>query len=354
DLTALAPHTARVERFDGVQEIPISEVGVGEVVVVRPGEKIPVDGEVIGGNATVNQATITGESMPVEVAPGSYVYATTLAQLGSLRIKVARVGADTTFGRVVKMVEEAETHRSEVQRLADRFSAWYLPIVLGVAVVTYAVTRDPLSTAAVLLVACSCSIALATPIAMLASVGASAKRGLLIKGGKYLESLARADVLLIDKTGTLTVGKPAITDVVPLNGLNRAELLQLTASAEQDSEHPLAQAVSNAAAAQGLTRVRVQAFEALPGLGVRAQVNGFTVSVGNRRMIPSAASVPVAAELERQGKTLLFVARDDALVGVLAATDTLRPEVPEALQLLRAMGIRQMELLTGDNEQTAA
>jgi Cd2+/Zn2+-exporting ATPase/Cu+-exporting ATPase len=188
---------------------------------------------------------------------------------------------------------------------------------------------------------------------MLASVGASAKRGLLIKGGKYLESLARADVLLIDKTGTLTIGKPTVTDVVPLNGINRAELLQITASAEQDSEHPLAQAVVEAAAELGLPRVPAQGFEAFPGKGVRAQVNGYKVSVGNRRLIPSAASVAVAGELERQGKTLLFVARDDALVGVLAATDTLRPEVPEALQLLRAMGIQRMELLTGDNEQTA-
>ncbi len=187
DLTALSPQTARVER-DGVeQEIPASQVIPGEITIVRPGEKIPVDGEVVSGQATIDQAAITGESMPVEVAAGMKVYAATFAKLGSLRIRTERVGAETTFGRVIKLVEEAEANRAEVQRFADKFSAWYLPVVAGVAALTFLFSRNPLSTASVLLVACSCSIALATPVAMLASIGASAKRGLLIKGGKYLE-----------------------------------------------------------------------------------------------------------------------------------------------------------------------
>ena len=213
DLTRLAPQMARVEREGNENEVPIGEVRVGEIVVVRPGEKIPVDGEVVSGQATVDQAAITGESMPVEAGPGTKVFAATIARLGSLRVRATHVGADTTFGRVIRMVEEAEAHRADVQRIADKFSAYYLPVVAGVAALTFLIRRDPLATAAVLVVACSCSFALATPIAMLASVGAGAKRGLLIKGGKYLESLARADVLLIDKTGTLTLGKPAITDV---------------------------------------------------------------------------------------------------------------------------------------------
>ena len=221
DLTALAPQTARVER-DGLElEIPIAEVRVGEVVVVRPGEIIPIDGRVISGQATVDQAAITGESMPVEVEEGARVFAATTARLGSLRVQTTHVGADTTFGKVIKLVEEAEAHRATVQRFADRFSAYYLPVVVGVALLTFLIRRDPLSSAAVLVVACSCSVALATPIAMLASIGAGAKRGLLIKGGKYLELLARADVLLIDKTGTLTLGQPQITDVVALNGIDR-------------------------------------------------------------------------------------------------------------------------------------
>jgi P-type Cu+ transporter len=354
DLTARAPQTARVERDGAEQEVPIAEVKVGEIVIIRPGEKIPVDGEVIAGQATIDQAAITGESMPVEVAVGSQVFAATIARLGGLRVKTTRVGADTTFGRVVKMVEEAEAHRADVQRFADKFSAYYLPVVAGLAALTFLFRRDPLATAAVLVVACSCSIALATPIAMLASVGAGAKRGLLIKGGKYLESLARADVLLLDKTGTLTLGQPQITDVIPLNGLPASEILALAASAERYSEHPLAEAVRTAARKDNLPLSEPQDFEAVPGMGVRAHVNGSAIIIGNRRMIPAANSFPIATELETQGKTLLFVARDGELAGVLAAADTLRPEVPAALAAVRALGVRHIELLTGDNERTAA
>ena len=251
DLTAMAPQTARVERDGQEVELPIAEVQVGDTVVVRPGEKIPVDGDVIDGQATVDQATITGESMPVEVGSGASVFAATIARLGHLRVRATHIGADTTFGRVIKMVEEAEAHRADIQRVADKFSAYYLPVVAGIATLTFLISRNPLSTAAVLVVACSCSFALATPIAMLASIGAGAKRGLLIKGGKYLELLARADVLLIDKTGTLTLGKPQVTDVIALNGLPESEILALAASAERYSEHPLAEAVR--AAARGRT-----------------------------------------------------------------------------------------------------
>jgi Cd2+/Zn2+-exporting ATPase/Cu+-exporting ATPase len=354
DLTAMAPQTARVERGGAEVELPISEVRVGETVVVRPGEKIPVDGEVVAGQATVDQATITGEAMPVEAGPGAKVFAATIARLGSLRIRALHVGADTTFGRVVKLVEQAEAHRASVQRFADKFTAYYLPIVAGIAVLTFLIRRDPLATAAVLVVACSCSIALATPIAMLASIGAGAKRGLLIKGGKYLESLARADVLLIDKTGTLTLGQPQVTDVVPLNGMIESDILSLAASAERYSEHPLAGAVRAAARERNLPLSEPHDFEAIPGMGVRAGVNGSVIVVGNRRMVPAAAFLPLATELEAQGKTLLFVTRDNQPVGVLASADTLRPEVPAALNAVRGLGVRHIELLTGDHERSAA
>ena len=217
-LTALAPRTARVDRDGAEVELPIDQLRPGDIVIVRPGEQIPADGEVLDGQATVDQAAITGESLPVETGPGSRVYAATIARLGHLRIRVTHAGADTTYGRVVQQVEEAEANRADIQRTADRFSTYFLPIVLGIAALTFLLSRDPLATAAVLVVACSCSIALATPIAVLASVGAAAKRGLLIKGGRYLELLDRADVLLVDKTGTVTLGKPEITDVLMADG----------------------------------------------------------------------------------------------------------------------------------------
>jgi Cd2+/Zn2+-exporting ATPase/Cu+-exporting ATPase len=354
DLTAIAPQTARVERAGQELDVPTASVQVGDIVIVRPGEQIPVDGDVLSGQATIDQATLTGESMPVEAGPGTTVYAATLATLGSLRIRVARVGADTTFGRVIKMVEEAEAHRADVQRFADKFTAYYLPVVAGLAGLTFLFSRNPLSTAAVLVVACSCSIALATPIAMLATIGAGAKRGLLIKGGKYLESLARADVLLLDKTGTLTLGKPQITRVVPLTDLSADAVLQLAASAERYSEHPLAEAVRAAARDHALVLAEPNGFEVLPGHGVRAQVGGHWIGVGNRRLVPAADSLAIRAELEAQGQTLLYVAQDEIPVGILLAADTLRPEVPAALRAVQSLGIKHIELLTGDNERTAA
>jgi Cu+-exporting ATPase len=354
DLVALAPATARVLRDGTEVEVPVAEVRVGETVVVRPGERVPVDGEVLSGQATLDQAAITGESMPVEVEAGGKVFAATVAQLGSLRVRTTGVGQDTTFGRVIRLVEEAETHRAEVQSLADKVSAYYLPVVAGIAALTYILSGNALATAAVLLVACSCSFALATPIAMLASVGAGAKRGLLIKGGKYLEALAKADILLVDKTGTLTLGKPEIADIVPLADLSQNEVLRLAASAERDSEHPLAEAVRQAARSRGLVTSHPDSFEALPGRGVRAVVDRALLTVGNLRLVPEAAEHPCVLELELQGKTLLLVARDGVPIGVLGAADTARQEVPAALGKLRQLGIRQIELLTGDNERTAA
>jgi P-type Cu+ transporter len=354
ELTSLAPQTARVERDKVEVEVPVSEVNPGEIIIVRPGEKIAVDGEVVNGQATIDQSAITGESMPIEAAKGTHVFAASIAKLGSLRVRADRIGSDTTFGRVVKMVEEAEAHRGDLQRVADKFSTWYLPVVAIIATLTFMISRDPLSTAAVLLVACSCSFALATPVAMLASIGAGAKRGLLIKGGKYLELLARADVLLVDKTGTLTLGQPQVTDVVSLNGLSRSAILSIAASAERYSEHPLAEAVRRLARDENIPTIEPKDFEAVPGHGVRAVIDSRHITIGNRRMIPSADALPLVAALEAQGKTLLFMQSNNELVGVLAAADTLRSEVPTALAAVRSLGIHHIELLTGDNERTAS
>lgn len=354
DLADLAPQMARVERDGGEHEVPVGEVRVGDIVVIRPGEVIPVDGEVMTGQATVNQATITGESMPVEVGPGASVYAATTAQLGSIRVRAVHVGEDTTFGRVIKLVEEAEVHRAQIQRVADRFAGNYLPVVAGIAALTFLIRRDPLATAAVLVVACSCSFALATPIAIVASIGAAAKRGLIIKGGKYLEALARADVLLVDKTGTLTLGRPVLTDVVPLDGAVAETVLALAASAERYSEHPVAEAVRRAAHERKLPLDAVQRFEAIPGLGVRAQINGKVVTVGRRRLLPEDQELPVVHRLEAEGKTPLFVAEDGRPIGVLAVADQPRAEVPAALAAVRALGVQHIELLTGDTDRTAS
>jgi P-type Cu+ transporter len=351
NLSAIAPETARVERDGGEHEIPASQVQIGEVVIVRPGEKIPVDGEVVSGHATINQSAITGESMPVEAVEGTKVFAATMATLGSLRVRASRVGQDTTFGRIIRLVEEAEAHRGDVQRVADRFAGYYLPVVASIAGITFLVSGNPLAAAAVLLVACSCSFTLATPIAMLASIGAAAKEGLLIKGGKYIEKLAEADVLLIDKTGTITEGRPQITDVICLNGLTENELLTLAASAERYSEHPLAEAVRLRAAGLGLSLEEPQNFEAVPGQGIRAEIGQQTVQVGSRRMLQAEAAL--GATLEAEGKTLLFVGRGDEVVGILAAADTLRPEIPESMAALREMGVTRIELLTGDHEKIA-
>lgn len=354
NLTSLAPQTARIERDGDEQEVLVAEVRPGDTVIVRPGEQIPVDGEVISGQATIDQAAITGESMPAEVSAGATVFAATIARLGSVRVRATRIGADTTFGKVIKLVEEAEAHRADVQRIADKFSAYYLPVVAVIAALTFLIRRDPLSTAAVLVVACSCSFALATPIAMLASIGAAAKRGLLIKGGKYLEVLARTDTVLVDKTGTLTLGKPQITDVVPLNGVSASTLLTLAASVERYSEHPLAEAVRSAAKAQSLPLVDIERFEAVPGMGVHAQVDGKRIIVGSSRIATSTEPIARAHQLAEQGRTLLYVSRDDELIGVLGAMDTVRSEVPKALAELRSLGVKHIELLTGDNDKTAA
>jgi len=385
DMTAMAPQTARVERDGREVELPVDQVVLGETVVVRPGEVIPVDGEVIAGHAAVDQATITGESMPVDAGPGFQVYAATTIQHGSLRVKTTQVGVDTTFGRVIKLVEEAEAHRADVQRVADRFSTYFLPVVAGVAALTFLLRRDPLATAAVLVVACSCAFALATPIAMLASIGAGAKRGLMFKGGKYIESLAVVDVLLIDKTGTLTLGKPQITDIYDFRTLagssisssrgsaardSGSEILRLAASAEKYSEHPLAGAVLDAARAQDLELDEPHDFQALPGVGVSAIVAGQSVQVGSPRTLNNVGQADrlpkehdpehveqvasLFTELESQGKTLLFVRIDGEPTGLLAASDTMRPEVPAAIQELRELGIQHIELLTGDNQRTAS
>ena len=389
DLTALAPQTARVVRNDLEVELPIAEVEPGDVVVVRPGEKIPVDGEVLSGQAIVDQSSITGEPLPVGVAPGSRVFAVTVAHQGAIRIRSTKIGQETTFGTVLRLVEEAEGNKAELQRAADRFSSYFLPIVALIAALTYTINRDPLATAAVLVVACSCAFALATPIAMLASIGASARKGLLFKGGRYLELLSRADVLLVDKTGTLTLGKPRITEIrvspgwlpdaaIARDGQVGADIaiLRLAASAEKYSEHPLAEAVRQAAEMHDLRLSDPEEFSAIPGLGVRAVVQGSVVELGSRRFFDQKTEdlsmenvsytgvspfdphqfIELAgpSQQDQNGRTTLYVAINGELAAAMAVEDSLRDEVPESIRQLRGLGIKHIELLTGDHQDAAA
>lgn len=354
-LIAIQPPIARVERGEDEISLPAEQVSPGEIVIVRPGETIPVDGQVESGQATINQAAITGEAMPIEAGAGSHVYAASLVQMGSLRIRTAAAGADTAFGRVIRLVEEAESNRAEVQRFADRFSGWYLWVVIGIAFLTYLFRRDPLATAAVLVVACSCSFALATPIAVLASIGAAARQGLIFKGGKFLEMLARADILLVDKTGTLTPGRPVVTDILPLAGHSEDETLVIAASVERFSEHPLAGAIRQASRQRGLNYLPVQDFRNIPGQGAQATLQNRLVKVGSWRILPEGCNPPAAARrLEAEGKTVIFVLIEGEPPGILAAADALRPEVPQAITALKQAGFRRVELLTGDNPNSAA
>lgn len=353
-LTELAPQTATVVKDDHEAEVPIEEVQPGDHVLVRPGGKIPVDGTVLEGHATVDQSPITGESMPLDIAEGSSVYASTIAQGGRLLLRADAIGRDTTFGKILSMVEEAEAHKGEVQRFADKFSGYYLPVVAGIALLTYFLSGDIMATVAVMVVACACAFALATPVALLATVGSNARRGVLIKGGKYIESLARADVLLLDKTGTLTFGRPEISEVIPMNGCSAEELLAVAASAEQYSEHPLGNAVTSAARARSISLRKPDRFEELTGNGVKADIDGKTILVGNERLIEADESTrQKMATIKEAGATVITVQRDGTLLGLLAAKDSERDEIDEALDRLRSLGFDHIDLLTGDNKVTA-
>jgi len=305
---------------------------------------------VLEGTATLDTSALTGESMPAEVGPGDAVLAASLIRQGYLRLKATRTGAATTFGRILHLVQAAEANRGNTERLADRFSAYYLPVVAAVALGTYLLRGDVMATVAVLVVACSCAFALATPVAVLAAIGAAARQGIVIKGGRYLEALARADVVLIDKTGTLTLGHPQLTDLVPLDGQSPDALLTLAAAAEYASEHPLAEAIREAARTRGLPLHRPDEACPLPGVGIEARINGRRIRL---RRLPEPDAFPEAARLAAEGKTLILMEVEDRPAALLAAADTERPGLCEALATLQRMGLRHLELLTGDHPQAA-
>jgi Cu+-exporting ATPase len=354
DITALAPQQAVILRDGQEIKLSIDAVTQGDIALVRPGERIPVDGIVVSGEAYVNQSAITGEPLPVEVYEGIRVFAATIVQDGSLRVRTTGAGPDTTYGHVLKLVEEAEANRSGTQRFADRFTGYFLPLVVLAALLTLIIGGDPLAAVAVLVVSCSCAIALATPIAVMASIGAGAKNGLLIKGGRYLETLTHADVLLIDKTGTVTFGQPEITRVEPQNGAARDRLLSLAASVETLDRHPFAHAIRSIARQERAALLPATRFRSFPGRGVQAFVDGHSIRIGNDRFVQSADPALTLPESSTGTGTQLYVECDEELIGVLTARDHLRPEVPEAIQELQSLGIKEILILTGDHERSAA
>jgi len=348
-LTQMAPKFALVE-IDGLEvETPISSIQKDDIVIIRPGESIPVDGVVTDGYASVDQSAINGESMPIEVAKGKYVRAASIVKTGMLKVKTTAVGPETTFGKIIRLVEKAEANRGEFQRMADKFSAYYLPVVGLIAVGTLIIRRDPIAAASVMVVACSCSFSLATPVAMLASIGSSAQKGLLFKGGKYVESLSKADAVFIDKTGTLTIGKPFITDIVPFSDFSEDTLIQFCASAERYSEHPLAEAVLRAANERGIPLLPAKKFKNIPGKGIHAEIQGKNVAVVNTPGKTSETASHISSRLWKEGKTLLFVQIGENDAGILAAEDVLREDVSQSIQALRDMGIEEIKLISGDN-----
>lgn len=361
ELVALQPPIARIVRGGAEEEIPADRLEPGDVFIVRPGERIPADGLVLSGRSSINQAPITGESVPVDRQEGQRVLAATVNLDGVLQVRAEHVGSDSTYGRIVRLVEEAEAEKSGAQRLADRVTAYYVPIVTLLAAATWLLGKSPQAAVAVLVVSCSCGIALATPVAVIAAVGRAARTGVLIKGGRALEALARTDVLLLDKTGTVTLGRPQVTGVHPAAGRTAADVLRLAARAERYSEHPVAAAIVAAADAASSHShdleppALVADVEITAGQGVVLNESSRTVTVGSRRFLEGRGIAlgpeleARAGELESLEQTVVYVARDGAAEGAITVADTPRPGVPEALAALRRMGLGNVTVLTGDS-----
>ena len=355
------PSTARVVRGGAEQDVPIEQVRLGDVVVVRPGEKIPVDGAVREGTSAVDESMLTGESMPVDKNPGDAVYGGTINRSGSLRFEAQKVGRATALQQMIELVRQAQGSRAPVARLADVISGYFTVVVLGLATVTLMVWltlgllgRAPLSFAlvnfvAVLIIACPCALGLATPTAIMVGTGRGAERGILIKGGEALESAGRIDTVILDKTGTITSGHPRVTDVLPLKGYSAAELVRLAASAERYSEHPLGRAIVEHAQAAAMALAEPVGFRAMAGHGVAARVEGREVTVGT---LAEALELPDMGRLAGEGKTAVAVCVDGHPAGAIGIADTVKPEAAEAVRRLREMGV-EVWMITGDNRRTA-
>ncbi|MBF1699253.1 MAG: copper-translocating P-type ATPase [Streptococcus sanguinis] len=365
-LLELVPSQATVIRYGEAVTIDTEDIRVGDIIRIKPGERMPVDGLVIEGQTFVDESMMTGESIPIEKKVGDTITSATINQNGSIDYQATRVGSDTTLAQIVRLVEEAQGSKAPIAALADKISLYFVPIVLGLATLSalgwYFLAGESLSFSlsifvAVLVIACPCALGLATPTAIMVGTGKGAENGILIKSGQALEAAYQLDTIVLDKTGTITVGKPSLTDLVPLGAFNRSDLLQLIASAEQHSEHPLAQAILEAAQQEELDLLPVSYFEAIVGRGLSAQVEGKHLLVGNESLmkeknIDSSAFQEQLLELSKEGKTAMFVAIDGQLTGILAVADEMKSSSLKAVQELQSMGL-EVIMLTGDREETA-
>ena len=364
-LMKLAPRTATVVRDGKEQVVPIEQVAKGDVFVVRPGENIPVDGVVLEGETAVNEAALTGESIPVDKESGDRVSAATINQSGFIRCEATRVGEDTTLSQIIKMVSDAAATKAPIAKVADKVSGVFVPAVISIAIVTFIVWMLVGQTVgyalaraiSVLVISCPCALGLATPVAIMVGNGVGAKHGVLFKTAVSLEEAGKTQIVALDKTGTITSGEPKVTDVLPAQGVTETELLRAAAALEQKSEHTLAKAVLEYAREQRTDVPEVENFRALPGSGLAATLDGTELSGGNRKFIGSQASVTdemrsASESLAEQGKTPLFFCRGGVLIGIIAVADVIKADSPQAVKELQNMGIRVV-MLTGDNERTA-
>jgi heavy metal translocating P-type ATPase len=346
------PRTATVRRGEELQEVGIAEIRPGDIVIVRPGGRIPVDGAVAGGYSFVDQAAITGESMPVEKLPGASVYAGTINQSGALEVRVDRLGSDTTFGKILEAVERAERSRAPIQKTADRLAGYLVYFALGAAALTFLITRNVISTISVVIVAGACGIAAGTPLAVLGAIGRAARQGAIIKGGLYLETLAKVDTVLLDKTGTLTYGTPEVFEIRPATGATVEQVLEAAATADLRSEHPVAKAIVRKAAELPLAIAEPDSFHSIPGKGVIAISNGREIAVGSRLLLKDLGISGGAEPGEESNGAEVLVAQGNRFLGAIRIADRLRPQAREAIDALKAMGVKIM-LLTGDVREVA-
>ncbi|MEM9274911.1 MAG: heavy metal translocating P-type ATPase [Cyanobacteria bacterium P01_F01_bin.143] len=367
-LIGLQPRNARVIRNGKEIDIPISEVQIGEIILVRPGEKIPVDGSIISGSSTVDEAMITGESLPVNKQPGDEVIGATINKMGSFKFQATRVGKDTVLAQIVKLVQDAQGSKAPIQRLADRFTSWFVPMVIAIAIATFTVwilltsniSLALSSTIGVLIIACPCALGLATPTSIMVGTGKAAENGILIKSASSLESAHKIQTIVLDKTGTITQGNPTVTNYTTLQGVKHGldlKLLRLVAAVEHNSEHPLAGAVVKYAQSQELDLPEVTEFSAIAGNGVQGVVSDLLVQIGTQRWM-SELNIETSIFQEQKdlweadGKTVIFIAVDGELEGIMGIADTIKLAAPEAIRTLRKLDL-EVVMLTGDNPKTA-
>ena len=365
-LMELAPKTAVIIQDGTEKEIPIDQVEIGDIILVKPGAKIPVDGTVLEGHTAIDESMLTGESIPVDKKTGDAVYAASLNTNGTIQFRADKIGSDTVLAQIIKLVEEAQGSKAPIAQMADIVSGYFVPIVCaiaflaGIAWFLYTGNLEFSLTIfiSVLVIACPCALGLATPTAIMVGTGKGAENGILIKGGEALETAHKINTIVFDKTGTITEGKPAVTDVLAADGIEEDYLLQITASAEKGSEHPLGQAIVQKAQDKGLEALKIDSFEAITGHGIEAKVGGITVLAGNRqlmeeRVISLAGLEEASDRLAEEGKTPMYVALDGKLAGIIAVADVVKQSSKGAIESLHKMGI-QVAMITGDNKKTAA